>query len=94
VDPGTLDALAAVAAIAVERAHFLEERKAAELERQRAELASAVLASFSHDLRTPLTAIQVAVSNLVDPEISKEDREGQAEVAHIQKRPRSISFTA
>ena len=81
VDPGTLDALAGVAAIAVERAHFLEERKAAELERQRAELASAVLASFSHDLRTPLTAIQVAVSNLVDPEISKEEREGQAEVA-------------
>jgi two-component system sensor histidine kinase KdpD len=81
VEPGTLDALAGVAAIAVERAHFLEERKAAELERQRAELASAVLASFSHDLRTPLTAIQVAVSNLVDPEISKEEREGQAELA-------------
>jgi two-component system sensor histidine kinase KdpD len=81
VDPGTLDALAGVAAIAVERAHFLEERKAAELERQRAELASAVLASFSHDLRTPLTAIQVAVANLVDTEISKEEREGQAEVA-------------
>jgi two-component system sensor histidine kinase KdpD len=81
VDPGTLDALAGVAAIAVERAHFLEERKSAELERQRAELASAVLASFSHDLRTPLTAIQVAVANLVDPEISKAEREGQAEVA-------------
>jgi two-component system sensor histidine kinase KdpD len=81
VESGTLDALAGVAAIAVERAHFLEERKAAELERQRAELASAVLASFSHDLRTPLTAIQVAVSNLVDPEISKEERAGQAEVA-------------
>ncbi|MGH9389451.1 MAG: sensor histidine kinase, partial [Vicinamibacteria bacterium] len=81
VEPGTLDAVAGVAAIAVERAHFLEERKAAELERQRAELASAVLASFSHDLRTPLTAIQVAVANLVDPEISKEEREGQAEVA-------------
>jgi two-component system sensor histidine kinase KdpD len=81
VEPGTLDALAGVAAIAVERAHLLEERKSAELERQRAELASAVLASFSHDLRTPLTAIQVAVSNLVDPEISKEERQGQAEVA-------------
>ncbi len=81
VDPGTLDALAGVAAIAVERAHFLEERKSAELERQRAELASAVLASFSHDLRTPLTAIQVAVANLVDPEIGRAEREGQAEVA-------------
>jgi two-component system, OmpR family, sensor histidine kinase KdpD len=81
VDPGTLDAVAGVTAVAVERAHFLEDRKTAELERQRAELASAVLASFSHDLRTPLTAIQVALSNLVDPEISKEEREGQAVVA-------------
>ncbi len=81
VDPGTLDAVAGVAAVAVERAHFLEERKSAELERQRAELASAVLASFSHDLRTPLTAIQVAIANLVDPQISKEEREGQADIA-------------
>jgi two-component system sensor histidine kinase KdpD len=81
IDLGALDALAGVTAIAVERAHFLEERKTAERQRQRAELASAVLASFSHDLRTPLTAIQVAVSNLVDPEISREEREGQAEVA-------------
>jgi two-component system sensor histidine kinase KdpD len=81
VDLGALDALAGVTAIAVERAHFLEDRKTAELERQRAELASAVLASFSHDLRTPLTAIQVAVSNLIDPEISREERQGQAEIA-------------
>ncbi len=81
VDAGTLDAVAGVAAIAVERAHFLEERKTAELERQRAELASAVLTSFSHDLRTPLTAIQVAISNLIDPQISKEERDGQAEIA-------------
>ncbi|MGH9323949.1 MAG: sensor histidine kinase [Vicinamibacteria bacterium] len=81
VEPGTLDAVAGVAAIAVERAHFLEDRKATELERQRADLASALLASFSHDLRTPLTAIQVALSNLVDPEISRGEREEQAEVA-------------
>jgi len=66
VDPGTLDALAGVAAIAVERAHFLEERKAAELERQRAELASAVLASFSHDLRTPLAVIRSNVEVVAD----------------------------
>ncbi len=81
VEPGTLDAVAGLAAVAVERAHFLEDRKKADLERQRAELASAVLASFSHDLRTPLTAIQVAISNLVDPEISKEEHAGQADVA-------------
>jgi two-component system sensor histidine kinase KdpD len=81
VDAATLDAVAGVGAIAVERAQFLEERKAADLERQRADLASALLASFSHDLRTPLTAIQVAVSNLVDPANSEEVRREQAEVA-------------
>ena len=64
VDPGSLDALGGVAAIAIERAQFLEERKAAELARQSEELKSALLASLGHDLRTPLTAIRVAASNL------------------------------
>ena len=64
VEPGTLDALAGVAAIAIERAQFLDERKAAELARQSEELKSALLASLGHDLRTPLTAIRVAASNL------------------------------
>src|SRR5206468_3316757 len=64
VDPGALDALGGVAAIAIERAQFLEERKAAEMARQSEELKSALLASLAHDLRTPLTAIRVAASNL------------------------------
>jgi two-component system, OmpR family, sensor histidine kinase KdpD len=81
IDPGTLDAVAGVAAIAVERATFLEERKEAELERQRAELASALLASFSHDLRTPLTAIRVAVANLLDSALDEESRREQGDVA-------------
>lgn len=60
IEPGTLDALAGVAAIAIERAHFLEERKTAELTRQSEALKTALLASLGHDLRTPLTAIRVA----------------------------------
>src|SRR5436190_12533476 len=60
VEPGSLDALAGVAAIAVERAQFLEERKAAELARQSEELKSALLASLGHDLKTALTAIRLA----------------------------------
>jgi two-component system sensor histidine kinase KdpD len=64
VEAGTLDALAGVVAIAVERAQFLEDLKKAELARQGEELKSALLASLSHDLRTPLTAIRVAASNL------------------------------
>lgn len=64
IEPGTLDAIAGLAAIAVERATLLEERQDAERMRQGAELKSALLASLSHDLRTPLTAIAAASDNL------------------------------
>jgi two-component system sensor histidine kinase KdpD len=64
VEAGTLDTLAGVVAIAIERAHFLEERKAGELTRQSEQLKTAILASLSHDLRTPLTAIRIAASNI------------------------------
>ncbi|MGE0447033.1 MAG: ATP-binding protein [Vicinamibacterales bacterium] len=64
LDLGTLDAVAGVVAIAIERTQFLNEREAAELVRQRADLAATLLASLSHDLKTPLTAIRVAVENL------------------------------
>lgn len=64
LDIGTLDAVAGVVAIAIERAQFLGERDAAALVRQKADLAATLLASLSHDLRTPLTAITVAVENL------------------------------
>jgi two-component system sensor histidine kinase KdpD len=64
IDIGTLDALAGVVAIAIERAQFMADRDAAELVRQKADLAATLLASLSHDLRTPLTAIKAAVENL------------------------------
>jgi len=80
VEPGTLDALAGVAAIAIERAHFLDERKAAELARQSEELKSALLASLAHDLRTPLTAIRVAADNLQASWLAEADRREQSDV--------------
>ena len=64
VEAGTLDTLGGVVAIAIERADLLEERKAGELTRQSEQLKTALLASIGHDLRTPLTAITVAASNL------------------------------
>ena len=64
LDIGTLDADAGVVAIAIERAQFLGERDAAALVRQKADLAATLLASLGHDLRTPLTAVRVAVENL------------------------------
>ena len=68
-------------AIAIERAHFLAERKKAETLSQRADLASALLASFSHDLRTPVTSVRVAVTNLQDVTLGPEERRAQAQLA-------------
>ena len=72
LEPGTRDAVAGIVAIALERSQFLDERRGAELSRQRAELSSALLASLSHDLRTPLTAIRTAVSNLDSAELPED----------------------
>ena len=80
LDIGTLDAVAGVVAIAIERAQFLAEREAAELVQQKADLAATLLASLSHDLRTPLTAIRVAVENLRG-DLAPTDRRAQAGAA-------------
>jgi two-component system sensor histidine kinase KdpD len=80
LDIGTMDAVAGVVAIAIERAQFLAERDAAALVRQKADLAATLLASLSHDLRTPLTAIRVAVENLRG-DLSADDRRAQAGAA-------------
>jgi two-component system, OmpR family, sensor histidine kinase KdpD len=80
IDIGTLDALAGVVAIAIERAQFLAERDAAELVQQKADLAATLLASLSHDLRTPLTAIKAAVENLRGS-LTAAERDEQARAA-------------
>ena len=78
VEAGTLDTLAGVVAIAIERAHLLEERKSGELTRQSEQLKTALLASIGHDLRTPLTAIRVAASNIESSALSPEERVEQS----------------
>jgi two-component system sensor histidine kinase KdpD len=65
---------------AVDRLHLLEERKNAEFARQRDALSSALLASIGHDLRTPLTALKVAATNLQSDQLTEEDRNEQADV--------------
>jgi two-component system sensor histidine kinase KdpD len=80
VEAGTLDTLAGVVAIAIERAHFLEERKTAELTRQSEQLKTALLASISHDLRTPLTAIRVAASNIKGSKLEPAERVEQSDL--------------
>ena len=90
VEVGTLDALAGVVAIGIERAQLLEARKAGELARQSEELKTALLASLGHDLRTPLTAIRVAAANLQAPGLGEDDRRSRA----TSSRPRSSGSTA
>ena len=83
LDLGALDAVAGVVAIAIERTQFLSEREAAELVQQKADLAATLLASLSHDLKTPLTAIRVAVENL-RRELQAGEREAQAGAALVE----------
>lgn len=80
VEAGTLDTLAGVVAIAVERMRFLAERETAELTRRSEQLKTALLASLAHDLRTPLTAIRVAAGNLEASWLTADDRKEQSDV--------------
>jgi len=80
IEAGTLDALAGVVAIAIERSQFLEERKDAELTRQSERLKTALLASLDHDLRTPLTAIRIAASNVKALQLTEADRLEQSDL--------------
>lgn len=84
LNAGTLDAIAGLAAMAVEREQFVIERKSAELLRQRADFTATLLASLSHDLRTPLTAIQVAMTNLNDLNLDADARRQQIELAQSE----------
>lgn len=84
LEPGTRDAVAGIVAIALERSQFLEERRDAEFAHHRAELASALLAALSHDLRTPLTAIRTAVTNLDSASLPDDQRREQARVAAVE----------
>src|SRR5262249_52776973 len=58
----------------------LEARKAADLARQSEELKSALLASMAHHLRTPLTAIRIAASNLQSSWLADSDRHEQGDL--------------
>lgn len=56
-DLALLDALASLAAIAVERLHYVEVAQRSEVETATERLRSSILSALSHDLRTPLTVL-------------------------------------
>lgn len=78
LSPGTIEAIGGLVALALERARFLKELSRTEALRQSDQLKSALLASVSHDLRTPLTSIRAAVDNLLDKSLDW-DREALRE---------------
>jgi two-component system sensor histidine kinase KdpD len=63
-----LDTFAAQLALSLQRARLAEAAEAARLSAERALLRNTLLASISHDLRTPLTAIAGAGSLIAQPE--------------------------
>ena len=78
LSPGTVEAISGLVALALERARFLKELSRTEALRQSDQLKSALLASVSHDLRTPLTSMRAAVDNLLDKSLDW-DREALRE---------------
>jgi two-component system sensor histidine kinase KdpD len=78
---GTVHALSSVVAIAADRVQLLEQRERIEAARRGVEIKSTLLASLAHDLRTPLTAVTTAVSNLSASSLNENERSAQADVA-------------
>jgi two-component system sensor histidine kinase KdpD len=70
----TVRAIADLAAITIEKARAMEEASHAEAARQSELLKSALLDSLAHDIKTPLTSIKAAVTNLLG-EAAAADRE-------------------
>jgi two-component system sensor histidine kinase KdpD len=64
-DPALADAVASLAALALERARALQQENRAEAARNTEQLRTAVLDGLAHGFKTPLTAIQTASSGLL-----------------------------
>ena len=67
-----------------EMARLLANHEAGEAAKRRAELATALLNSIGHDLRTPLTSIEIAAANLQDAGVPESVRCEQAEIVRSQ----------
>ena len=79
-EPGNWVALIVFLVVAVIGSQLSATAQRRAREAMRGALASTLLTSLSHDLRTPLTAIRVAVGNLADTQSDTERRQ-QADVA-------------
>jgi two-component system sensor histidine kinase KdpD len=83
-DPQNWVALIAFLAVGVVASQLAATARARARDAQRAELSSALLASLGHDVRTPLTAIRTAVSNLESGTLTVHEEREQARVARVE----------
>ncbi len=65
LSPLLIDALAALAAIAIDRHQWIEKEERAENASKSEQLRGAVMDALAHELKTPLTAVQTASSGLI-----------------------------
>jgi two-component system sensor histidine kinase KdpD len=61
-----VDALAALAAIAIDRHQWFEKEERAETAKKNEQLRAAVMDALAHEFKTPLTAVQTASSGLLE----------------------------
>lgn len=66
LSPLVVDALASLAAIAIDRHQSLEKEERAESASKAEQLRAAVMDALAHELKTPLTAVQTASSGLLE----------------------------
>jgi two-component system sensor histidine kinase KdpD len=63
---------------------LVEQRNDAEMARRSAEVKSALVASLSHDLKTPLTAMTLAVGNLAATALTEDQRREQIGIVRTE----------
>jgi len=80
LDPSTVNAVASLTAIALERVRSFDRESRAEGARQAEQLRAAVLDALAHAFKTPLTAIRVASSGLLE---TSELNEGDAALVQL-----------
>ena len=76
-----LETFAGQVALAIERAHLAEDAEAAHVRIETEALRNTLLASISHDLRTPLSVITASGRALNDPTV-RLDEPARAELLH------------
>jgi two-component system sensor histidine kinase KdpD len=66
LSPLVVDALASLAAIAIDRYQWFEKEERAETAKKSEQLRGAVMDALAHEFKTPLTAVQTASSGLLE----------------------------